>query len=164
MNDAPGAKRWLPDRERLEELIPHRFRMCLLDRVVDWDDAGIRCEAVSHREPDNPLRTASGLLSVAGIEYAAQAMALHGGLLADRDGTSASPGYLASARAVELHRMRLDDLDGPLVVTAQREAGDERQILYSFRLAHGDAVVVEGRAAVVLDALPVAPGVGAARR
>jgi predicted hotdog family 3-hydroxylacyl-ACP dehydratase len=58
---------------------------------------------------------------------------------------------LASARSVELHRLRLDDLAGALEVNAWRLAGDERQILYRFELSHQGEPVVSGRAAVVLE-------------
>ena len=61
--------------------------------------------------PRNPLRTASGLLSPNAIEYAAQAMALHGGLIA-QEGSEPSAGFLASARNVRLAVQRLDEVEG----------------------------------------------------
>ncbi|AKJ30476.1 hypothetical protein [Caldimonas brevitalea] len=149
------------DHRGIEALIPHQGRMCLLDGLLSWDAERIECRALSHLDADNPLRSASGLLATAAIEYAAQAMALHGSLLAQADGGAASPGFLASARGVQLHRLRLDDLDGPLQVQALRQAGDARQILYAFTVSDATgAPVAEGRAAVVLDtplAAPVAP-------
>lgn len=135
--------------------------MCLLHALLQWDTQRIECVAHSHADRSNPLRSASGLLSTASIEYAAQAMALHGGLLAQAAGTQASPGFLASARAVRLHCLRLDDLDGPLQVIAERQAGDERQLLYRFELRHADACVAEGRAAVVLNTAMPMPGAAA---
>jgi predicted hotdog family 3-hydroxylacyl-ACP dehydratase len=140
------------DADGIAALIPHRGRMSLLDRLLGWDELEIRCVATNQARPDHPLRTACGLLAATGIEYAAQAMALHGGLLAAAAAKAVPPGMLASARAVRLHRLRLDDLPGPLMLTARREAGDERRILYSFCLAHAGCAVVEGRAAVLLDA------------
>jgi predicted hotdog family 3-hydroxylacyl-ACP dehydratase len=137
--------------EGIAALIPHRGRMCLLDGLLDWDAEQIRCRASGHQALDHPLRTAHGLLATAAIEYAAQAMALHGGLLARAAGGRAAPGFLASARAVRLHRLRLDDLTGPLLVLAQRQAGDDRQILYRFQVEHDGAPVVDGRAAVILN-------------
>ena len=68
------------DREWIESRIPHRGSMCLLDEVVDWSAERIRCRTRTHCAADNPLR-ADGRLGVAcGIEYAAQAMAVHGAL------------------------------------------------------------------------------------
>ena len=67
----------------------------------------------------------------------------------------AAPGFLASARGVTLHRLRLDDLTGELAVETEHLAGDGRQLLYAFTLSHAGATVAEGRLAVVLDtALP----------
>ena len=85
------------------------------------------------------------------IEYAAQAMALHGALIGLEAGVPATPGYLASTRGVQLHRLRLDDLPGELHITATRQAGDARQILYAFTVSHSGEPVAEGRAAVVLN-------------
>jgi predicted hotdog family 3-hydroxylacyl-ACP dehydratase len=70
------------DVERIRELVPHAGKMCLLERVVDCDTASIRCETRSHLDRANPLRRNGHLSSVCAIEYAAQAMALHGALTA----------------------------------------------------------------------------------
>jgi predicted hotdog family 3-hydroxylacyl-ACP dehydratase len=132
-------------------LIPHSGSMCLLDRLESWSAQHIVCAADNHRDPQHPLRTHTGLLAPCAIEYAAQAMALHGALVGLEAGTPASPGYLASARAVQLHRLRLDDLPGELHIEATRQAGDARQILYAFTVSHAGQPVAEGRAAVVLN-------------
>ena len=138
-------------RAQIAELIPHSGAMCLLDRLEQWDAQHIVCTADNHRDPRHPLHTGSGLLAPCAIEYAAQAMALHGALVGLQTGTAASPGYLASARGVQLHRLRLDDLPGELHIAATRQAGDARQILYAFTVSHAGKPVAEGRAAVVLN-------------
>ena len=138
-------------RSGIAALIPHAGSMCLLDGLSRWDRDRIVCTASSHRDADNPMRSASGLLAPCAIEYAAQAMALHGALIGQADGLAPSPGYLASARAVRLHRMRLDDLAADLHIEATRGAGDARQILYTFVVSHDGAPVAEGRATVVLN-------------
>jgi predicted hotdog family 3-hydroxylacyl-ACP dehydratase len=125
--------------------------MCLLDAVLEWSDTAIACRAVGHVDPANPLRAAGRLGAATGIEYAAQAMAVHGALLA---GTDAAPrqGYLTSVRSVTLHVARLDDVAGALDVRAERLSGDGNHILYQFSLDHAGRCLLEGRAAVVLDA------------
>lgn len=139
------------DHDGIAARIPHQGRMCLLDRLVRWSAADIECSAVSHADTANPLRTASGLLAPCAVEYAAQAMALHGALVAPA-GEGATPGYLASVRAVKLHVLRLDTAVAPLAVRAERLAGDARQILYRFTLHDGaGAPLAEGRATVVLN-------------
>ena len=144
------------DRAGIEARIPHRGRMCLLERMTLWSAERIECVAINHRDPSHPLRTKSGLLASASIEYAAQAMALHGALSASAAGHEASAGFLASARDVRLRAWRLDDLAGDLVVTAERQAADGGRILYAFTLRHDGHEVASGRVAVVLDAAAAA--------
>jgi len=134
--------------------------MCLLQGLVAWDENRIECSASGYRDPAHPLRSRAGLMASAAIEYAAQAAALHGGLLAEAAGASAPPGYLASARDVRLGAWRLDDLpvaadgDDALVVVAERQAGDAGRLLYAFRVGHGGREIAGGRLAVVLGAEP----------
>lgn len=143
------------DRDGIARRIPQCDRMCLLARLERWDAVRIVCTATGHRDADHPLRTASGLLAPAAIEYAAQAMALHGALIGESahgdDPVAVEPGYLASVRDVRFSRLRLDELEGELVVAAERQAGDARQILYRFSVVHGTETVAAGRAAVVLN-------------
>jgi len=145
------------DRTGIAARIPHRDRMCLLDRLVGWTAGSIDCRSASHRDADNPLRSASGLLAPCAIEYAAQAMALHGSLVAPA-GDVPKPGYLASVRQVRLAVATLHDVAGELHVRATRLAGDARQILYQFSVGDdGGRVLAEGRATVVLNTLPETP-------
>ncbi|EDT37350.1 hotdog family protein [Burkholderia ambifaria] len=144
------------DRAWIAAHIPHDGAMCVLDRVEAWDAARIRCSATSHRDPHNPLRSRGRLASVCGIEYAAQAMAVHGALLgAQQEQTEqARPraGYLASVRNVDAFVDRLDTFALPLIVDAERIGGDDHSVLYGFALRCGDRVLLSGRAAVMLDA------------
>lgn len=139
------------DRAGIARRIPHSGSMCLLERLESWDADTIRCSTTTHAQADNPLRTESGLLAPNAIEYAAQAMALHGGLLAE-EGSTPSAGFLASARNVKLAAARLDDVPGALQVAARRLSGDDRQIFYEFTVKADDGrMLAEGRAVVVLN-------------
>lgn len=137
------------NREWIARQIPHHGRMCLLEEVIHWDEHSVRCRAVTHRNRDHPLRAHGRLGAACGIEYAAQAMAVHGAL------TNPGPprgGYLASVRGVRLHVARLDDVAGDLVCEASRIAADGAAVLYRFSL-HGDGrELASGRAAIVFDA------------
>ena len=141
------------DRAAIAARIPHQGSMCLLDVVLAWDSGQIHCRASSHRQPDNPLRAAERLGAACGIEYAAQAMAVHGVLLAP-EGAPPRPGYLASVRSVQLAVDRLDDLPQDLDIVAERLSGDEHNILYHFRVEHAGNLLLSGRAAVMLVAQP----------
>jgi predicted hotdog family 3-hydroxylacyl-ACP dehydratase len=138
-------------RSEVAGLIPHAAAMCLLDAVRSWDDTTIVCTASSHRAADNPLAVDGVVDAVCGIEYAAQAMAVHGALIAAA-GRRPSAGFLASVREVTCHTARLDALPGDLEITATRLAGNQTTAVYAFRLGGGAEPILTGRAAVVLDA------------
>ncbi|KRI00784.1 hypothetical protein [Curvibacter sp. PAE-UM] len=141
----------LPDHAWIAARIPHQGSMCLLDSVLRWDESSIVCQASSHTHADHPLRAQGSLGMANGIEYAAQAMAVHGALLAGSE-TAPAAGYLASVRDVQWHGPRLDTLPPVLRVHAQRLSGDGNTLLYSFHLEAGEATVLSGRASVMLDA------------
>ena len=144
------------NRTWIEARIPHQGRMCLLDEVLDWDAHRIRCRTATHRAPDNPLRSHGRLGVACGIEYAAQAMALHGALASAAAGADAGAaarvGLLASVRDVRLHVSRLDDIESDLFCEVTHLAGDNLTALYEFALRDKDRSLLAGRASVVLDA------------
>jgi predicted hotdog family 3-hydroxylacyl-ACP dehydratase len=138
------------DKSEWGHLIPHQGTMCLLDTVIDWQDECIHARSESHRRADNPLRSDGLLRAVHLCEYGAQAMAVHGALLARAAGETAAPGFLVSLRAVELKTARIDDLPGPLDVHAERLLGGGTSWQYAFRIEHAGEEIASGRAAVML--------------
>ena len=138
-------------RAQIEALVPQRGAMCLLDRVLSWDAERIVCASASHRRADNPLRARGRLHAVAGIEYAAQAAALHGAL-AGRAGRAIGPGVLASLREVELEAERLDQVAGDLLASAEALVVERRHMLYAFRVEGDGRILLTGRAAIALVA------------
>jgi len=138
-------------KAEIAALIPHAGAMCLLDGVVHWDAESIRCTSRSHRDPGNPLRADGQLRAVCGIEYAAQAMAVHGAL-AGTVGAQPKAGYLASLRDVACRQSRLDDIEGELIVDAAQLMGDASRVIYQFTLRVGEVEILSGRATVVLQA------------
>jgi predicted hotdog family 3-hydroxylacyl-ACP dehydratase len=140
------------DRAWIAGHIPHQQRMCLLDQVLSWDSACIECASSTHRAPDHPLRAHGRLGAACLIEYAAQAMAIHGALLLSRPENSPAFGMLASARSVELFVERLDEVAGELLIRAERQHSDARAALYGFRVTDGQRLLARGRASLLLDA------------
>ncbi len=132
--------------------IPHQGSMCLLDCVETWDELRIQCRAVSHRNVDNPLLANNRLNTVCGIEYAAQAMAVHGALLSPKDTPIARAGYLVSVRGTRIHVPRLDDIAADLTIDATCITRSENNILYQFSVSAAGQLLLDGRAAVVLNA------------
>lgn len=139
-------------REEICRLVPQRGAMCLIDAVERWDAESIVCVTSGHRSPDHPLRSKGRLPAVAGIEYAAQAVAIHGALVAP-DGKGGVPGgVLAGVRETRLHVARLDDIEGEIRVEARRLIRQRYNLLYSFRITANKKILLEGRAAISLSA------------
>lgn len=134
------------------ELIPHGGRMCLLDEVLAWDGETILCLTHSHRNRENPLREADQLHSIHAVEYGAQAMAVHGGLLARESVSEIRAGLLVSLRNVKLRVDRLDLIESPLLVSASQLLAEAGNLLYRFELHDKDLLIASGQAAVM--ALP----------
>lgn len=131
-------------------LIPHQGLMCLLDSVAHWNDARIHARSGSHARADNPLRSGGRLRALHLCEYGAQAMAVHGGLLAQAAGGRAAPGLLVSLRAVQLSREYVDDLPDLVDVHAERLLAAADSWQYAFRVEYCGELLAQGRAAVMV--------------
>ncbi|VAX15182.1 3-hydroxydecanoyl-[ACP] dehydratase [hydrothermal vent metagenome] len=132
------------NKARLSELIPHAGNMVLIDSVETWDNNEIVCKASSHTDPENPLRDGNQLGSICIIEYAAQAMAVHGALVA---GAQEKPeeGYLGGLKDITLFVGRLDNLESNLEIYANRKIAINDSFVYDFSVSYGEAPVAEGR-------------------
>src|SRR5262245_4007973 len=137
------------NRAAIQALIPHDGAMCLLEEVISFDGECIVCRAVSHRDTAHPLRDEGILPAISGIEYAAQAMALHGAIEGKAPGRR---GLLAAARDVTFNVERLDDIAEDLIVSARKLIAENDRLLYEFALHAGGRELARGRAAVVLAA------------
>jgi len=122
--------------------------MCLLERIESWDESAIVLTTSTHRDPANPLAGDTGLRAIHLCEYGAQAMAVHGGLLARANGGRALPGMLVSLRDVVFYRDFVHDLEGDLRVEARRIQASDSAWQYSFRVMHGGNTIAQGRAVV----------------
>ena len=130
-------------------LIPHAGTMCLLDHVLAWDAATLHATSTGHCRADHPLRGPRGLHAVHLAEYGAQAMAVHGALLARARGSeTVRPGMLVALREVALMLEYVPD-DGRLDVHAQCLYADDAGAQYAFRVEHDGQLLASGRAAVI---------------
>jgi predicted hotdog family 3-hydroxylacyl-ACP dehydratase len=134
-------------------LIPHGGAMCLLDAVEQWDETSIICKTASHRDTTNPLRRDDQLEAVCGLEYAAQAMAVHVGLLQQGKERRIALGYLGAVKNLTLRAGRLDDVTGDVTVQATRLVGEAGSFIYAFRVSAGQHVLLDGRASIFLKYL-----------
>jgi predicted hotdog family 3-hydroxylacyl-ACP dehydratase len=134
-------------------LIPHQGAMCLLDAVEQWDETSIICKTASHRDAANPLRRGNQLEAICGLEYAAQAMAVHVGLLEQDRKQKIVVGYLGAVKDLMLRARRLDDVKEDLTVQATRLVGQRSSFIYTFRVSAGRQELLDGRASIFLKYL-----------
>lgn len=80
----------------VRELVPHTGDMVLLERVLAADGESVCAEVTIG--PDTMFCDGTGVGSWVGIEYMAQAIAIHGGHLARQRGEPVKIGFLLGAR------------------------------------------------------------------
>lgn len=131
----------------IEDLVPQAGSMILLDQVVHWDVNEVICSSNSHRSVENPLRRDDILPAIYGIEYGAQAIAVHGSLTGHDN-----PGYLAAIKDVQIRASRLDDIPSELRVHARRLLADSGALIYAFSIIRADSgqLLVDGRISIFL--------------
>lgn len=135
----------LPKTE-FAHLVPHAGTMLLIDEVLSWDTQQITTRCISHQNPNHPLRLQGKLSALHLIEYGAQTMAVHCGLLTGR----AHPGFLAAVRAAHFYIDELDLVTDALIIQATAELHLEKGAVYHFliRDIHNN-VLLDARATVV---------------
>lgn len=105
----------------VDELIPHAGESVLLERVIAHD--GESTTALVRVGKRGWLRSgAPSLPSWLAVEYMAQCVAAHEGILARIDGRTLPVGFLVSVRKLVLHRSRFA-LGESLRVSARRVRG-----------------------------------------
>jgi len=131
----------------IDSLVPHAGAMVLIDEVVEHDGQRIRCRAATGPLADHPLGRKGRLPATALAEYGAQAMAVHGGLLA------AAGGRPREGRLVSLAELNLavSELEHPaeLNIEAERIGGSALGEIYRFKVQDGDRSLADGRATVM---------------
>lgn len=141
-------RRFVVDRDSLQALIPHSGRMCLLAGVSYFDQERIECLATSHRAPDHPLRAHGRLGAACGVEYAAQAMAVHGALPIVPSSPPA-PGALVGLRHVQFEIATLDSIESELVIACRSLGRDAGAAMYDFHVRADGRLLLSGRATVI---------------
>ena len=136
------------DLAEIRRLVPHAGAMCLVHEVLQTDADSIRVRAISHRDPANPLREGGVLPALCGVEYAAQAMAVHGSI---HNKNRIRSGMLAALRDVELAVERLDDIAADLVIEVHCLLNESGRLLYRFEVRANNRRLLQGRATVVTE-------------
>ena len=125
--------------------------MCLLDGVESWDSSGIVCVATSHRARHNPLRNNDRLHSICGLEYAAQAMAVHVGLTSPPQNISSTIGYLGGVRELQIGTSRLDTYSDPLRIYGDLVLSQGHNFMYYFNIQCNNEPLLSGRASIFIQ-------------
>ena len=139
------------NKTNIRRLIPHSGDMCLLDKVVYWDQTQIECLAISHRDPHNPLVCQGHLNAIHLIEYGAQAIAVHGGLLAESQNKSFRPGYLAGIHDANFNIDTVDRRIPQLIIHASTQMQSDSGVIYQIQIHRGDnkKMLIKARATVI---------------
>jgi predicted hotdog family 3-hydroxylacyl-ACP dehydratase len=144
-------------RDWIARHIPHHGEMCLIDDVVAWDAKAIHCTTQTHTLTGNPLRANGRLGAICGVEYAAQAAAIHRAILLVQQSMTARTAapvqaYLAALRDVESYVDRLDIYPQPLEIVASQYASLDGGAIYDFVIRHVSTTLQTGR--ITLKAAP----------
>jgi predicted hotdog family 3-hydroxylacyl-ACP dehydratase len=150
----PPAPRTI-NAEEIYARIPHAGAMRLLDAVLSWDKKSIHCSATSHADCRNPLGEHGVLRNVHALEYAAQAIAVHGSLLLSDDPLSSEAAlklvYVGTFRDVDMKSATLEPEEGaPLDIRAELYAAVRGAWSYGFKVTSRGATMVRGQATVVV--------------
>jgi len=134
---------------RIPDLVPHAGRMVLLHEIRAHDDDRIECRAGIDPGGDHPLAVDGILPAPALVEYAGQAMAVHGGLKSG-PGTPPRPGRLVSLRQLDL---AIDAIESPIEVTVQAHClgGDDSGQIYRFAVLDGQRELASGQATIMFS-------------
>ena len=136
--------------EEISSCIPHAGDMVLLDHIASWDDTTIYAVATSHRNADNPLRNDKNLGIAAGIEYAAQAIAVHGYWLARQSAGKVRTGRIVSVRDISCTVQQLDNIVEDLKIQATQLLLDDAAMNYVFAIHAGSSLLMQGRVTISL--------------
>lgn len=126
--------------------------MSLLHCVLNWDNQHIQCQALAPLTTDHPLRDEGQLVSLIGIEYVAQAIAVHGALRHPRH--APSPGMLTAVHHVQWYAAQLDCHQQPLEIEATQVAEVVQACRYQFRVRSGGNLLLSGEASLFFTPMP----------
>jgi len=130
----------------VEDVLPHEGRVVLLSEILEHDLQHTVC-AVKLETPTLFGDPGGDVPAWVGIEYMAQCVAVHAGLLDRADGVRPRPGYLVGSRRIDLHTDRFH-LGQVLEVRAVRTwGGREGMVSFDCRVTESgsSALLAAGR-------------------
>lgn len=132
----------------IASLIPHAGEMVLIDEIITASDSRIECRARIDDPAAHPLTHSGSLPATALAEFGAQAMAVHGGVLAQASGAAPRRGLLAALSRLELS---LSCIESPcqLLIAAEQQMHDRNGQIYEFTVSSDNQVLARGQATVM---------------
>ncbi len=132
-----------------ETLIPHSQGMSLLDTILAVANKKISCQTGSHLLAVNPLKVNGQLSKCHLIEYAAQAIAVHGGLLNKAQGNNEpQAGHIAMVKSVTWGKFNPNTAN--LTIMATKIMADDVSKLYEYQVSDAEQqIVCSGKVLVV---------------
>ena len=130
----------------IEQVLPHRGRMRLVDRVLVWDADNI---AVALQIPQSgPFHETGGVPAYVGIEYMAQAVACWAGCQARLRGQPPPLGFLLGTRRFDC-ALPCFERGWQLRIEAHRELmGDNGLGVFACRILHEDRALASANISV----------------
>ena len=130
----------------MDDWLPHRGRMRLIDRVDRCDAEAIACTAVVRE--DGPFASADGLPAWIGIELMAQAAAAWAGARARAGSSAPRVGFLVGARRYDAH-VPFFAIGASLdIIAVCAASGDNGLRLFDCTIAHDGRELASGRIGV----------------
>ncbi len=123
----------------VNELVPHRPPMLLIDEVLSWSEPVVRC--ASTIDQDDLFVEGTAVDAVVAVEYMAQCVAVYGGLLRRAKGQPVTLGFLVGCSELELFRARIN-VGTRLIVEARLDWNTEDGMgIFNTKVLDGDSMV-----------------------
>jgi predicted hotdog family 3-hydroxylacyl-ACP dehydratase len=88
--------------------------------------------------------------TISGLEYAAQAMAVHVGLTTDISEHNSSLGYLGAVRDLQICSRTFQQFAEDLTIHASLLLGQRMSFIYTFSMKANEAILLQGRASIFI--------------
>lgn len=145
----------MSDFPPIEEVVPHKPPMVLLDRIVAYGKDSVTCEVDIHEGVPFFEKAGDqvGVPAVVGLEYMAQCIAAFAGMGARTEGVPKRIGLLLGCRELRLYTDTFAAGE-TLVVDARRTWGESDLGSFNCKIERGGRTVVSGMLTVYQGPLP----------
>lgn len=122
----------------MDELIAHEAPMILIDQVLGFNETQVKCQVVITEE--TPFMTNNVVPSYVSIEYMAQSIACHSGILALNSGRKIDIGFLLGTRRLILSKNEFV-IGDVLVVDAENLYKDGEMAAFECKISLREEIV-----------------------